>query len=287
VYEAAVVGHRGFLGSAISRVFSEHGAGVLGHAADSPIVAHGALAEGVESVSTVVWTAARVNPRLAVERPDLAAADVAEFAEFVELASALAYPPRVILISSGGTVYGANATPPFRESTELMPINAYGEVKARQEQILAESPLNGVALRVANAYGPGQRPAPGQAVLAHWMSAVLEKRPVSVLGDPSATRDYVYIDDIAAAVYAAHQAHPPLPPAINVGSGRATTLEQLLEALTLAVAPEVVAVERGTARATDASHSVLDVSLAQEVLGWTPRVGLEDGVRAMWDWMNS
>lgn len=281
------MGYRGFLGSAISRAFSGHGAGVLGYAADSPIVSDGVLAQGVDAVSTVVWAAARVNPRLAVERPDLADADVAEFAEFVALASALERPPRVILISSGGTVYGGDASPPFVESSPLSPVNAYGEVKARQERVLSDSALHGTALRVANAYGPGQRPAPGQAVLAHWMTAVMEHRSVALLGNPDATRDYVYIDDIAAAVYAAHVAQTPLPPAVNVGSGVATTLEQLLDSLRLAVAPRTVHVERGSARPTDADHSVLDVALAKDAIGWTPQVNLEEGVTRMWKWMSA
>ncbi len=293
MYEVAVAGHRGFLGSAITRAFESRGVSVRGFSAQAPAVTDGALSDGLEGAHTVVWAAARVNPRLAVERPDLAQADVDDFAEFLLLAGALPKPPAVILISSGGTVYGKDATAPFVESASLSPVNAYGEVKARQEAMLLEAPTPGISLRVANAYGPGQRPAPGQAVLAHWMTAIKEDRPVALLGDPSATRDYVYIDDIAEAVVVAHSAahaNAPadsLPPAINIGSGRATTLEQLLGAVTAAVSPLEVQVERGQARATDADHCVLDVSLAAKALGWVPRTELEDGVRRMWEWMNS
>ena len=57
---------------------------------------------------------------------------------------------------------------------------------------------------MANAYGPGQRPAPGQGVLAHWMEAILAGEEVQLYGDPDATRDYVFVDDIARAAVAAH-----------------------------------------------------------------------------------
>jgi UDP-glucose 4-epimerase len=237
---------------------------------------------GGGAIRTVVWCASRINPRLSETDPLFAIRDGADLLAFVRAASALPVPPRLILLSSGGTVYGPPAQPPFRESDEPSPVNAYGLDKWVQEQSARTGGLDVTVLRIANAYGPGQRPAPGQGVLAHWMTAVKQDLPVQVFGDPTATRDYVYADDVARAVVAAHRALDA-PPVVNIGSGVATTLGGLLDALRLAVAPHSVQAEHFPPRASDASHSVLDVSLARRTLGWEPQVSLRDGVRLMWE----
>lgn len=286
MYGLAVVGARGFLGSAITQAATREGVPTLRCGRDDPAVVDGRLADGIADARAVVWCASRVNPRLAAEHPELVERDLADFHEFLTLLSALPEAPRVILLSSGGTVYGPPASPPFSESDAPAPVNAYGASKLALERALADSGLDGVALRVANAYGPGQRPAPGQGVLAHWMTAVSQGRPVGVYGDPDATRDYVFVNDVADAVLAAASA-ATVPPVLNIGSGEATTLEHLLDALREAVAPAEVEVERGPARATDTTHSTLNVALARESLGWSARTSLHDGVAAMWEWMRS
>jgi UDP-glucose 4-epimerase len=115
------------------------------------------------------------------------------------------------------------------------------------------------------------------------MGAALASEPLHLYGHPTATRDYVYVDDVASAVVAAHRA-THVPPIVNVGSGVATTLKELVGALERVVAPRAIDVVEHAARDTDTEHSVLDVSLAREALGWQPQVDLEHGVRQMWKW---
>jgi len=172
------------------------------------------------------------------------------------------------------------------ETMAPAPVNEYGAAKLDLERQLAGSMLETVALRVANAYGPGQRPAPGQGVLAHWMEAVLSGGEVHLYGDPASTRDYVYVDDIARAVVAAHRADAP-PPVVNIGSGIPTTLDRLLESLEFAVAPARFDTVRHPARSTDTAHSTLDATLALQAFGWRPTVSLDEGVAKMWQWRAS
>lgn len=286
MYEIVVVGAGGFLGSAVVRAASARGVAVGAFDRSRPVLADGHLAEGVSESTAVVWCASQVNPVIAAQHPERGDADVATFRAVLDALAANESAPRVVLLSSGGAIYGPPATAPYRESDAPSPVNEYGVVKLRKEQALGTSGLDGVALRVANAYGPGQRPAHGQGVLAHWMTAVAEGRPVGLFGDPDATRDYVYVDDIADAVIAAATV-PTVPPVVNIGSGEATTLEHLLDALREAVAPAGVEVERRPARATDTTHSVLDVTLARVALGWTASTGLREGVKAMWEWIRA
>ena len=287
-YEVAVVGHRGFLGSAITQEFAANDVRVVGFGMDSPALRHGVLDPAISEggVRTVVWCAARINPRLAQTEPELVERDAADLQAFIAAAASLSRPPRIILLSSGGTVYGPPAQPPYAESDEPAPVNAYGEAKLAHERIALDGGIDATVLRVSNAYGPGQRPAPGQGVLAHWMTSVRDGVPVRVFGDPAATRDYVFVNDIARAVQAVHRAEVA-PPVVNIGSGKATTLGELLDALRVAIAPATVVEEHEPARDTDTSHSVLDISLARTALGWEPRTSLHDGVRAMWDWFAS
>jgi UDP-glucose 4-epimerase len=286
VYEVAVVGAAGFLGAAVVSAMADAGFNAGAFTLDRPLFSGGVVDAEAADVRTVVWCASRTNPRLASERPELVERDRGDLAEALAQFASWDRPPRVIAFSSGGTVYGPPDVPPFVETMEPAPVNEYGAAKVDLERQLAGSMLQTVALRVANAYGPGQRPAPGQGVLAHWMEAVLSGGEVHLYGDPSSTRDYVYVDDIAQAVVAAHRADAP-PSVVNIGSGVPTTLDRLLESLEFAVAPARFDTVRHPARATDTEHSSLDATLARDALGWSPTVRLDAGVAKMWQWRAS
>ena len=283
VYEVAVVGAHGFLGAAVMRAALAAGIKAIGFTMEEPLIAEGVLDERARDVSSVIWCASRINPRVLVDHPELAAADSADLARALDAYGHLAKPPRFVNFSSGGTVYGPPETPPFHERQSVHPVNDYGRAKRDLELQLAASAPDSVTLRVANAYGPGQRPAPGQGVLAHWFEAVLAGEPLHLFGNPQDTRDYVYVGDIARAALAAHAAASP-PQIVNVGSGLPTTLDELLDVFVTVVAPHQPEVIRHPPRSTDTAHSTLDVSLASEALAWTPQVTLEQGVSAQWEW---
>lgn len=287
VYEVAVVGESGFLGSAVVSALENQGHRVLGFSPERPAIRGKVLDPAITSpkLRAVVWCASRMNPRLVASEPELAESDLADVENFVAALADLDNPPHLVMLSSGGTVYGPPAQPPYNEAHDPAPVNAYGDAKLAQEQVVLDGRINAAVLRIANAYGPGQRPAPGQAVLAHWLTAIAHDEPIRLYGDPHATRDYVYVEDIADAVTAT-VGRLPVGAVVNVGSGQATSLEDLLGVVREVVAPREVAVERAPGRVTDTTHSVLDVTLADIMLDWRPRVALEQGVRKMWEWMN-
>ena len=192
VYEVAVVGAAGFLGTAVMSALADAGLSAGGFTLDRPLLVDGVVDRDAGTVRTVVWCASRINPRLASERPELVEQDRVDLAEALAHFASWDWPPRVIAFSSGGTVYGPPSSPPYTESMEPAAVNEYGAAKLDLERQLADTALETVSLRVANAYGPGQRPAPGQGVLAHWMEAVLSGGEVHLYGDAVVRRGTMF-----------------------------------------------------------------------------------------------
>lgn len=278
----AVVGAAGFLG----RVLSNHLA-VRGHAftqftRNAPAVCSGKLASGVHEASCVVWLASSINPLVAESHPELIDADFADLASVVLRVAELPTPPRFILLSSGGTVYGPASTPPHAETALTQPATAYGAAKLRMEQEVLSVLQDVCVLRVANAYGPGQPVAHGQGVIAHWMKAARRREPIRVYGDVRTVRDYVFAADVADAIERASVAST-VPPVLNIGSGQPTSLADLLHLVLRVVNQESVLVDYAHARSFDVPANYLDISLAAQALEWMPRTSLEDGLTQTWD----
>ncbi len=283
VYDVAVVGSGGFLGGAIARELASRGHQVAPFTRDDPPLVDGSWVPAAREVASVVWAAGSLSPTVAHERPDVVDAELAAFRDFVDAVVAREAPPRVVLLSSGGAVYGRPGFPPFKEWSEPHPANAYGAFKLEQERILAASHETATVARIANAYGPGQTGRRGQGVLGLWMRAVREGRPVVVHGDGEVERDYVYVDDVADAIARVVE-RPDAPAVLNIGSGVPTHLSVLLDLLEYVVGPERVRVEHRPARGVDPVSTWLDVTLAREALNWEPSTALADGIARMWEW---
>src|SRR5690606_897552 len=115
VYELAVVGAGGFLGSATMRVAQLKGVRAVGFDRGNPPVRNNELVADIRRADAVAWCASRVNPRLAQEDPRLVDQDRADLEQFLSLLAHLESPPQVVLLSSGGTVYGPPSVPPYAE----------------------------------------------------------------------------------------------------------------------------------------------------------------------------
>lgn len=287
VYDAAVVGSSGFLGSAIATGLERRGATVARFTLESPLLSSGVFDERARGIRTLVWAAAHTNPILAAERADLVAAERDEFAGTLGALAALSRPPRVLFLSSGGTVYGPPERAPFSELADPHPLNAYGALKRAMEEDLENSGLEAVSVRVSNAYGPGQVPAPGQGVIAHWLSAALKREPITIYGDRVSTRDYVFIDDVVEAVVRIHASTDALPAILNVGSGVASTLTEVLAAVESAVGADRLEIREEPRRGSDTTHTWLDVTRARDELGWSAEVRLVEGVKRAWTWVQT
>jgi UDP-glucose 4-epimerase len=277
----AVIGAAGFLGTALVRAAMREGIACSTYTRAVPFLDEaGRPAAGLVAARTVYWMASSINPALAEAEPHRVTGDREAFEALLRALTPSPQPPRVVLLSSGGTVYDPSVPPPYRESSPTSPVGAYGRAKLDLERRLAEANL-GVAIRVANAYGPGQPARGGQGVIGYWLRAVAAGDEITIIGDPGTTRDYVYVDDVASALLAVNATAGPLPPVLNVGSGHPVSLETLAE-LVRQTTGSSTPIRRQPARGFDVPHTWLDITLAGTALGWKPRVELRDGLAEAW-----
>ncbi|MCW2690454.1 MAG: Vi polysaccharide biosynthesis protein TviC [Mycobacterium sp.] len=188
---------------------------------------------------------------------------------------------KIVHTSSGGSVYGTPSSYPTSEEVPTDPASPYAAGKVAGEVYLNTfRHLYGLEcshIAPSNVYGPRQDPHGEAGVVAIFSQALLSGKPTKVFGDGSNTRDYVFVDDVVDAfVKASGKAGGGLR--FNVGTGVETSDRQLHSAVAAAVgAPDEP--EFHPPRLGDLKRSCLDISRANEVLGWQPQVMLDDGVR--------
>ena len=198
-----------------------------------------------------------------------------------------------VVYSSSSSVYGDTPTLPKAEDVEPLPRSPYAASKLASEQyVLAYARgglVEGVALRYFNVFGPRQSPeSQYAAVIPLFLRAAATGERAVVNGDGGQTRDFTYVENVvrgnllAATRPAARVSGRPF----NMGAGARTSLLDLLE-LIERVAGVPVAREHVPARAGDVRDSLAGLDRTTRHLGYTPVVGLEEGLRRTWAWFSS
>lgn len=288
--QSVVVGAKGFLGAALVRRLDADGTRPYPFTrTDRWSCSTGPSAALLGETDVVYWLAGSVNPATADLRAELISADLTALSAFARVVRDSSIR-RVVFASSGGTVYDANSAPPYAESDSTSPASTYGRYKLRQEQLLNEllpSDVDLLVLRVGNAYGPGQPVGTGQGVIAYWLHAALNGRPLVLFGEPGITRDFTYIDDVAAAL--AHFGAASLishREIFNIGSGTPTRLGDLAHTIMDVVADPALRLDIQPARTFDVQHIWLDTSRASDA-GWTATTSLTSGIERSWHALHS
>ncbi len=283
--KVAVVGAAGFLGSALTATLRSLGTPTSGFTRNAPALrADGLPQSGLAAADTIFWMASTINPLIAETEPSRVDRDVTGLRSALEALRQIGSPARLVLLSSGGTVYDPASPPPYSEESPVAPKGAYGRAKLALEDLAVTMRPGSTVVRVANAYGAGQPLAPGQGVLGHWLRAARAGAPIQVFGPTTTARDYIHVRDVVSGLIAIHQ-QTGVPPVINLGSGRATTLHTLIEVIRQVCGP--VRLEHRPARGFDLSRTWLDIATARRELGWEPHVELAQGVLDMWDWLRA
>ena len=239
----------------------------------------------------LVHLAAQVSVSVSVRRPD-EDARINIMGSINLLKSAIEHKVRKVVYASSGASYGPLDTLPLEESMRPLPVSPYGTSKHTVEHYLRmaqkEWGLEWAALRFANVYGPRQDPHGEAGVVAIFIGKVLRGERPTIFDDGELTRDYVYVEDVAAAVAAAVAAslasHPD--PIFNISTGKGTSVNELYALLKKALGSSIEA-QYGPPRPGDVRHSVLTSERARRELAWQPRVDLREGLRRTVEYFKS
>lgn len=194
---------------------------------------------------------------------------------------------KVVFASTGGAIYGDQEGSVFREEDLAVPVSPYAIGKQAIEGYLRyfrrKRGLDFTVFRISNPYGPRQNPGKRQGVIPIFLRRLAQGRPVTVFGDGSMVRDYLYVADMAAMVSEAVSQGTRYD-LYNLGSGVGTSLNELLGCVAKATGlePEV---HHAPTPATFVDHVTLDTSRFNAEFSTRPTTSLTDGIRRTWDEM--
>ena len=191
---------------------------------------------------------------------------------------------RLVFASSGGTILG-EAQCPVHENMLPNPISPYGASKLAGEGYLSAFAgaygIKACSLRFSNVYGP--RSFHKGSVVAKFFKEILAGKTLTIFGDGTQTRDYIYAADLCQGIIKALSLGQT--GVFQLGTGRPTTIDQLINQIREIVSPQYpVEVEYTDFRSGEIVNNWCDISKAKEVLGFNPKTGLQDGLNATWQW---
>jgi nucleoside-diphosphate-sugar epimerase len=308
---ALVTGGAGFIGSHIAAALLESGARVrilddlsTGHmenidetreisAGDIDFI-QGSVADeqllkkAFENVEVIFHEAAIPSVPRSVEAPrntHVASVD----GTFSVLMAARDAGVRRVVYAASSSAYGDQPTLPKSEEMPPQPLSPYAVAKLVGEyycQVFTRVyGLETVSLRYFNVFGPRQDPGSQYSgVVSRFISALSSgERPV-IYGDGEQSRDFTYIDNVVAANLSAATAPKAAGKVINVANGQRVTLNELLSELKQLTGKTDVTAEYREPRIGDVRHSLADITMARELLGYESKVNLRDGLQRTLDW---
>ena len=304
---ALVTGGAGFIGSHIGATLAQSGAKVriiddLSTGYQSNIDAIGsqvefvkanvaderALHKALSDVELVFHEAAIPSVPRSVDRPaesHRASVD----ATFNLLLAARDQKVRRVIYAASSSAYGDQPELPKREDMRPAPLSPYAVGKLVGEyycQVFTHVyGLETVSLRYFNVFGPRQDPTSQYSgVISRFMSALMTGAQPVIYGDGEQSRDFTYISNVVDANMRAAESAAASGEIINIANARRTTLNELLETMKKVTGRSSVMARHEPPRAGDVRDSLADLTRARTLLGYQPRVNLEDGLRLTFEW---
>ncbi|WP_079525582.1 NAD-dependent epimerase/dehydratase family protein [Solibacillus isronensis] len=188
------------------------------------------------------------------------------------------------IFASSAAVYGDNPNIPLSENELPDPISPYGMSKWMGEQYCTawgkQHDIEIICFRFSNVYGPRQTNEGEGGVVSIFTSNILNNIPLEIHGDGNQTRDFIYVKDVAFAIYRASQSF--ISGIYNLSTNSKTSINQLIGILK-DINPHVE-VTKTAPRDGDIYHSSLNNAKVTEMLDWTPFYSIEDGLRKTYEW---
>jgi dTDP-L-rhamnose 4-epimerase len=185
----------------------------------------------------------------------------------------------------------STSTVPTTEEAPFQPSSFYGLTKQIQEQMVlmyaATLGINGFALRYQNVYGPGQSlKNPYTGILAIFSNQARANEPIYIFEDGKESRDFVFIDDVVEVTVRCVEAPALEPQALNVGTGRAVAVCDVVRQLTNYFSSNSPVLITGTFREGDIRHNCADIDKLRATLGYVPERQFEDGIQEFLMWVS-
>jgi len=195
-----------------------------------------------------------------------------------------------IVITSSAAIFGEAYHLPIDEDHPLNPESPYAVSKMAAEKYgFAFYKVHGVpatALRYFNAYGPRQDTSEYANAISIFLSKTRNGEPLTIFGDGEQTRDFIYIDDIVTANVLAATRPAAVGEIFNIATGETHSIGQLVSAIGKTTGKEIP-VTYADFRAGEVRHSRADITKARKLLGYSPKVSLEEGLRLVWQDMTA
>ncbi len=301
-----VTGGAGFIGSNMVRFLLEKGEAVrvldnfetgkhenLTEVADKIEVIEGdirdqaTVKQAVEGAEVVYHLAALGSVPRSIDDPKTSN-DVNANGTFNMLEGSRGAKVKRLIFSSSSSVYGDSPVLPQHEGLPLSPISPYGATKAIGEiyckAFYETYGLETISLRYYNVFGPRQDPnSQYAAAIPLFVSALLQEESPRIFDDGEQSRGFTYIEDVLQANWLAAQVKETHGEAINISTVNAVTVNTVVQTITELLEKNIKPVY-APPRPGDIKHSLADVSLAKEVIGYEPKISFAEGIRMAIDW---
>ncbi|MBC7130043.1 NAD-dependent epimerase/dehydratase family protein [Candidatus Bathyarchaeota archaeon] len=238
-----------------------------------------ALKNALAGVDVVVHAAAYISVEESTRKPALYFRN--NVAGTANVADACLRKGIKLIYISSAAVYGNPVALPISETHPTKPISPYGLTKLMGEQAVkfyAEQGLKYAILRLFNVYGPGQSSAYA-GVITRFIENLSKNKPPTIHGDGQQTRDFIHVYDVAEAIKLAMEKSVENE-TINIASGKPTTIKELAQ-LTITQANPNLKPVYAKPRPGDIKHSHADTSKAERLLGFKPKINLEQGLKEL------
>ena len=247
-----------------------------------------ALERALEDVELVFHEAAIPSVPRSVDKP-AETHQASVNATFSLLLAARDRKVRRLVYAASSSAYGDQPELPKREDMRPDPLSPYAVAKLVGEYYCSVFTraygLETVSLRYFNVFGPRQDPSSQYSgVISRFMSALFNGEQPMIYGDGEQSRDFTYISNVVEANLRAAEAVDAAGSVINIANGERVTINGVLETMKKLTGRSGVAAEYAPPRAGDVRDSVADLTLARSLLGYEPRVGLEEGLGLTIDW---
>jgi nucleoside-diphosphate-sugar epimerase len=278
-----VTGGAGFIGTHLCKHLHDLGHQVISldsnHVGDKP---WGCVAADIrdslelDGIDIIVHLAAQISVPISIEHPDETLSVNVDGTSSI-IAAAESSGVKRILFASSAAVYGDADQVPISEEAPLTPQSPYAVSKIIGEELLRRSEIESCSFRFFNVYGPNQSAEGGYAaVIPAFKKAIAEGKECTIFGDGTQIRDFIHVDDLVRIIGLAIAAEK-LPLELNIASGEATSLLDLIEILgesNPALAPPIFQEER----AGDIHTSLADISRLLDTLPVGDLIDIKEGL---------